>query len=96
MAAALGVDESTATLERLVLQLDGPKGDRLRAAAERVRGLALEVDDLNRRNAGVVNHCLNFTRRFLSEITGGGTAERYGPTGAHLEAACGSLLSARG
>ncbi len=97
LGSFLQVSSSSLTLELLAGRLPGPDGLRVRQAGDRVRRLAERVAALTRDNAVLIEHGLDFIRRFLLDVTGGGLpAGRYGPDGSHLEAAFGSLLSARG
>lgn len=85
------------TLQTLAARLPGEAGEQLAQGRERLRRLAREVEHLNGSNVSLIYYCLDFLDRFFMEITGrepsGG---RYGPSGTHQEAACGSILEARG
>jgi hypothetical protein len=96
-ATFFGISPGHITLTMLADQAPDGLRARLEESRQRLRALALEVDQLNRENTGMVNYCMSFMQQVLGAITGteaGGP--RYGPAGAYQKTACGSLLSARG
>jgi hypothetical protein len=97
LAATLGVSPQSVTLQMLAVRFPGEVGQRLEHCRERLGRLATEVDQLNRGNAALVQYSLDFLHRFLVEITGGVTAgARYSFAGVLEEAACGSMIEAKG
>jgi hypothetical protein len=96
-AAALGMHPASVTLERVAARLPREAAVRLTACRQRLIRMASEVDELNRGNAALVRHSMDFLHRLLVEITGGEpNATRYGPTGVRGTSVCGSLIEARG
>jgi hypothetical protein len=97
LAAALGVAPQSVTIPLIAARLPAEARERLAGCRQRLAALAAEVDQLNRANAALVRHSLEFMHRFLVEITGG---QSHGPSytaaGTLCQAACGSLIEARG
>ena len=97
LAAVTGTASESVTVQMLALCLPGERGDRLERCRQRLRQMATEVDQVNRGNATLVWHCLNFMQGLLVAITGGeSTGGRYNAGGQRQEAACGSLIQMRG
>lgn len=95
-AASVGTTANQITLTMLVERAPNGLRERLEESRQRLRALALEVDQLNRENAGMVRYCLSFMQQVLEAITGSEVGPRYGPAGVYQNTACGSFLSARG
>jgi hypothetical protein len=86
-----------ATLQALIDHIGVMKGAGLLTRRDRVRSLALEVNEVNRDNAVLVNYSLEFLREVLTTITGGTEqGKRYSPGGAYQGAGCGVIVSVQG
>jgi hypothetical protein len=96
-ASLLGIVPQAVTVRALAERFPDGAARGLLGFRDRLRKLAAEVDEWNRGNALVVGHCLHFVQEVLTGLTNsdrGGAC--YGPAGVYQEAACGSILSARG
>ncbi len=97
LALALDLSFEESTLSVLLDRLPAKAAQPLADYRERLRKLAREADSLNRGNAALVNCCLGFVQRLLSDLTGGeANGERYTPAGKHSMTAYGTLVRARG
>ena len=97
LAAALRMPAAHVTVERVAAHLPPESALRLTRYRERLIRMAFEVDELNRGNAALIRHSMDFLHRLLVEITGGErSGTRYGPGGTRQEPLCGSLVEARG
>jgi hypothetical protein len=95
-AKKLGLAPHAITLRLLAAHVAPEPGARLTHGRERLRRLSEEVDQLNRDNAVLVRHGLDFFRHLLSALTGGTPGGNgYDRAGAPRKAVCGSLLKAR-
>jgi hypothetical protein len=97
IAGFLGSANDAITLEMLIERLSVPHSLSLARCRERLKGLAAQVDQLNRDNAALLRHSLDFLTRLLNQLTGGGRAgDRYTLSGKREGASCGSMIQARG
>jgi hypothetical protein len=96
-ASLLGTVPQSVTLRTVTERFPGDAALRLLDSRDRLRKLAVEVDEWNRGNALVVGHCLHFVQEMLRGLTHcESTGACYGPAGLYQETSCGSILSARG
>lgn len=97
VAETLRVSAEQVTFGWLAEHLPGEAGQRIARCRERLCRLAIEVDQLNRSNASLILHSLDFLNQLLLEITGGDKgSNRYGATGGRDIGQCGSLIKAQG
>lgn len=94
LAAALGLPAEAVTLSAVAARLPAPWVEQVAAARDRLRALAAEAADLQRRNAILVHHL----RSFFGGVLAGDDAPppRYGPSGDRLGPAAAAVISARG
>ena len=91
VAAAVGVPAAGATLAVLADRLPDPAAADLRAARARLTAAAGELEAVQRRHATLALHLRSYFRGVLTELTTGGVAGRYGPSGSVLGPAGGTL-----
>lgn len=96
-AAAIGVPANAVTLAALAARLPADTAERLDRCRARLKQMAAEVEQLNRGNAALVRHSLEFLHEFFVSVTGGEhVGDRYRPSGALERTACGTLFEGRG
>ena len=95
-AALLDVAPAAVTLRGLSSHLPATEARRVEQWRQRLRGLAMEADLLQRSNARLIHECLDFFHRFFLEITGGRNNPRYDPAGRCHEAVASPLFEVRG
>jgi flagellar biosynthesis/type III secretory pathway chaperone len=95
-AAAFDIDARGLTLQQLADFFPTESRERLAGYRDRLRRLGEEADQLNRGNAAIVRHCLDFMQRVVVDLTGGQVSGTYGPAGKQPAAACGSFLQVHG
>jgi hypothetical protein len=96
LAVRLGIDAQAVTLQKVAARLPGENGERLARCRERLKCMAAEIDRLNRGNAALVQHSLEFLHQFLLNVTGGAAVgDRYQPSGRVDRALCGSVFEGR-
>lgn len=97
LSGLLRIPPEAVTLETLADRMPADTAEKLSRCRARLRVMATDVDRLNRANATLVSHSLDFLHRFLAEITGGAPVARtYTCSGMPREAECGSMIEARG
>jgi hypothetical protein len=97
LAKYLGNSPRVATLGAVIDHIGAKKAAGLLTRRNRVRSLALEVNEINRDNAVLVNYSLAFVREVLRGITGSTEqGKRYSPAGAYQGAGCGVIVSVQG
>ena len=96
LAKALHHPEETIRLSLVAAQLPEVVRNRLLRWRDRLQRDAAEIDQLNRGNAALILHNLDFQQRLLDALTGDGPGVSYTLNGTKPEAVRGSLLEARG
>jgi hypothetical protein len=96
LGSGLGLDPQSVTLQEVAARVPTDHGQRLARCRERLHQMAAEVDRLNRGNAALVQHSVDFLHQFLVSVTGGEpVGDRYRPSGQIERATCGSLFEGR-
>lgn len=96
LGQVIGQEPAGVSLTTLTAALPADLRRPIVGAGDRLRALAKEADRLVRANANLASYLVRFTRGVLLNLTGGETRTCYGPSGTHLEASFGSLLSTQG
>ncbi|HEX4608856.1 MAG TPA: hypothetical protein VH092_11685, partial [Urbifossiella sp.] len=91
LAAAVGLPAAGLTLAALAARAPGPAGDDLLAARARLAAATAELAGIQQRYANLAFHLRSYFRGVMSALTAAGGPSRYGPTGAVLGPAGGTL-----
>jgi hypothetical protein len=96
LGAALGIEPRKVTLQEVAARLPLQDGQRLMRCRDRLKQMAAQVERLNRGNAALVQHSMEFLHQFLVSVTGGdAVGDRYHASGRVEKPACGSVFEGR-
>jgi hypothetical protein len=96
IADRLGLDPRTVTLQHLADRVQSDDRVRLARCRQRLHSISIQIDRMNRGNAALVQHSVEFLHQFLMSVTGGEpVGDRYRPSGRIERASCGSLFEGR-
>jgi len=96
LGTRLKLNPQTITLKEVAMRLPGEQGLKIARCRDRLHRMAAEIGRLNRGNAALVQHSMDFLHKFLVSVTGGdAVGDRYGSSGGIERATCGSLFEGR-